>query len=216
MDEFDLYEQKLNLIFDSRGGLEDYHDRDWAIYLLAGALIGNRKDNNLSTEEVCNFLDIVLNHNFNFVYNKTVKFNDCLSKKIQQHPVFTDKLGKFLLQFKLVNVQLGPGEFFITFFDTSTTIGIGPGLDYDIRREINGKKERIENKSAATNYIKIEQVEKIKKERDSILVAKVPNDQNSKTNFSRSEYRMCKVENIDEQFNYDGEGLRFKNGKKIN
>ena len=209
MDEFDLYEQKLNLIFDSRGGLEDYHDRETSISLIIGILIKNRKKNDLSKEDVCNFLDIVLTHKFKFVYNEIVHVKNCLSKELQQHPVLTEYLGHKLLQHKLVNTQLGPGEFFFTFFDIDTTLGIAPNLDYDIRREINGKKERIENKSSYSSFVKKEVLETILNKRDSLLVIKFTNKPTAVKPFSNAKYKMCKVENIHEQLNYNGKGLKF-------
>ena len=142
---------RVDEFLQTREGLanpKNKSDYKWFVRELAGIFCGAAYENNLNTDSVCNFLDMVQVQYIKDVVNtgQVSSVCDLISQEIKSHDLYYI-LERTLMLYKPASVQVGPGEFFMCFYDAGSVFGIDNTAGYDI--VVDG--ETTELKSHGTN-----------------------------------------------------------------
>lgn len=109
--------------------------QDYRVFLkeLTGIFCGSAFENNLSTNDICCYLDLVQPHYITNVVNTGAVTPVCtlIADEIRAHP-FYHVLENTLMYYKPGSVQVGPGEFFMCFYDAGSVFGIDNTAGFDV------------------------------------------------------------------------------------
>lgn len=128
--------RRVDSFLQTREGLanpKNSQDYVWFVRELTGILCGASYENDLTTDDIETFLDLVENHYITGVdtSGKLSNVADLISDEITSHPLYL--ITEFtLMNYKPGNVQVGPGEFFMCFYDRASVFGIDNSAGYDV------------------------------------------------------------------------------------
>lgn len=142
---------RIDEFLKTREGLSNPKNvQDYSVFVkeLTGIFCGAVYENNLTTTDICRYLDLVQPHYLKNINNTGAvsKVCDLINTDVKQHQLYYI-LEHTLMRYKPASVQVGPGEFFMCFYDAGSVFGIDPKGKFDII--IDGKT--IEMKSQGTN-----------------------------------------------------------------
>ena len=127
---------RVDSFLQTREGLanpKNSQDYVWFVRELTGIFCGAAYENDLNTDDVVSFFDMVENHYITGM-DVTGKLSDVaslISLDIVSHPLYN--ITEFtLMNYKPGNVQVGPGEFFFCFYDRGSAFGIDNTAGYDV------------------------------------------------------------------------------------
>lgn len=105
----------------------------WFVGELTGIFCRIAHENNLSTVDVLQYLNLVQNHKITNIKDdgKLNDIADLIDNSITEHPLY-NLTEHALMYYKPGNVQVGPGEFFMCFYDSLSVFGIDNQAGYDI------------------------------------------------------------------------------------
>ena len=136
MIDYGTVYSRSNEFLQTREGLRNPKKKEtYTVFVreLAGMLCGAAHENNISTKSVVGFLDIVQDHTINNIVNTGVVSGVCdlMSQKLKDHRLYyiTEHM---LMKHKPASTQVGPGEFFMCFYDSKSTFVIDPTAGFDI------------------------------------------------------------------------------------
>lgn len=130
-----IYE-RVDDFLQTREGLcnpKNPQDYVWFVRELTGIFCGAGHENDLDTTDVVEYLDMVERHEITDV-NDDGKIHDIsslISDDITSHPLY-NIIEFALMNYKPGNVQVGPGEFFLCFYDRGSVFGIDNQAGYDV------------------------------------------------------------------------------------
>lgn len=127
---------RVDEFLQSREGLanpKNKQDYKWFVRELTGIFCGAAYENNLDTDSVCNFLDMSQIHYIKDIVNtgEISSVCDLISDEIKSHDLYYI-LERTLMLYKPASVQVGPGEFFMCFYDAGSVFGIDNTAGFDI------------------------------------------------------------------------------------
>ena len=131
----EIYE-RVDQFLQTREGLcnpKNSRDYIWFVRELTGIFCGAGHENDLETESVIEFFDMVEDHEITNVNDDGNLNNvaDLIDSSITEHPLYY--ITEFtLMNYKPGNVQVGPGEFFMCFYDRGSVFGIDNQAGYDV------------------------------------------------------------------------------------
>lgn len=131
----DVY-NRVDAFLQTREGLanpKNSQDYVWFLRELTGIFCGAAHENDLATSDIVNFLDLVEVHEINNIADngKLSNVSDLIDPAIVSHPLYY--ITEFtLMNYKPGNVQVGPGEFFLCFYDRGSVFGIDNQAGYDV------------------------------------------------------------------------------------
>ena len=149
--EYGTIYNRVDEFLQTREGLanpKNKHDYKVFVRELAGILCGSAYEHRLNTDSVVQFLDKVEPHYIESVVNtgNISPVCDLISGNIKEHDLYYI-LERTLMLYKPASVQVGPGEFFMCFYDAGSVFGIDNTAGYDV--VVGG--ETTELKSHGTN-----------------------------------------------------------------
>jgi len=127
---------RVDDFLQSREGLrnpKNSQDYVWFVRELTGIFCGASYEHNLTTGAILHYFDMVQIHNItNLDTSGTQReVKALISEEILEHPLY--EITEFtLMNYKPGNVQVGPGEFFFCFYDSTSTFGIDNQAGYDV------------------------------------------------------------------------------------
>lgn len=127
---------RVDEFLQTREGLsnpKNSKDYVWFVRELTGIFCGSAHENDLSTKDVVEYLDLVEVHEITNVNDsgKLSNVAELIDPKIVNHPLY--HITEFtLMNYKPGNVQVGPGEFFFCFYDRGSVFGIDNQSGYDV------------------------------------------------------------------------------------
>lgn len=127
---------RVDTFLQTREGLANpkkTQDYVWFVRELTGIFCGAAYENDLDTNSVVEFLDMVENHYITDidVSGKLKDVADLISLDIISHPLYN--ITEFtLMSYKPGSVQVGPGEFFFCFYDRGSVFGIDSQAGFDV------------------------------------------------------------------------------------
>ena len=146
-----IYNRVDNFLQTRNGLCNPKSVQNYKVFLkeLTGILCGAVYENNLTTSDACEYLDLVQNHYINNINNAGAvsKVCDLIDVKVKQHPLYYI-LERTLMYYKPASVQVGPGEFFLCFYDAGSIFSIDPTAGFDI--VVGGNTTEV--KSHRTNH----------------------------------------------------------------
>ena len=128
--------RRVDDFLQTREGLanpKNSQDYVWFVRELTGIFCGAAYENDLDTESVITYFDMVENHYITDIVDNGNLSNVCglVDNKITSHPLYY--ITEFtLMNYKPGNVQVGPGEFFFCFYDRGSVFGIDNSAGYDV------------------------------------------------------------------------------------
>ena len=188
MIDYGVVYKRVDSFLQNREGLanpKNSQDYVWFVRELTGILCGASYENDLSTKDVVGFLDLVENHYITDLdaSGKLSNVADLISEDITSHPLYY--ITEFtLMNYKPGNVQVGPGEFFMCFYDRASVFGIDNSAGFDVVVD----KTTTEMKKLGSNFTSPELFDKYaaSKAVDRLLVIKPVS--NAKKPQVRSQY----------------------------
>jgi len=126
----------IDFFLQSRQGLANpkkQQDYVWFVRELTGIFCGAAYEHDLETSDITEFLDLVYYHTIDDIdtSGNLVDISDLISTKVLMHPLY--EITEFvLMNYKPGKVQVGPGEFFLCFYDSNSVFGIDNQAGYDI------------------------------------------------------------------------------------
>lgn len=136
MIDYSMIYERVDQFLQTREGLsnpKNSQDYVWFVRELAGIFSGAAHEHKLNTSDVIDFLSMVEDHEITNL-NDNGKLNDVadlIDDKITAHPLYY--ITEFtLMNYKPGNVQVGPGEFFMCFYDRGSVFGIDNQAGYDV------------------------------------------------------------------------------------
>lgn len=130
-----IYE-RVDDFLQTREGLsnpKNSQDYVWFVRELTGIFCGAGHENDLNTDDVIHYLDMVEKHEIVGIVDdgKLHDVSTLISNEITSHPLY--QITEFaLMNYKPGNVQVGPGEFFLCFYDRGSVFGIDNQAGYDV------------------------------------------------------------------------------------
>lgn len=127
---------RVDNFLQTREGLanpKNARDYVWFLRELTGIFCGAAHENDLTTGDITNFLDMVEVHEIDAVADdgKMHDVADLIDREIVEHPLY--HITEFtLMNYKPGNVQVGPGEFFLCFYDCGSVFGIDNQAGFDV------------------------------------------------------------------------------------
>lgn len=127
---------RIDSFLQTREGLASPKNKqDYNLFLreLCGIFCGVAHENDLNTDSVVQFIDLVQDHEITGINDsgKLSNVSDLIDSAIVEHPLY--QLTEYILMYyKPGNVQVGPGEFFFCFYDRGSVFGIDNTAGYDI------------------------------------------------------------------------------------
>ena len=122
-----IYEECENFLKTRKGLADPAKKTDFPIFVreLAGLLAGVAHENNIEDYDVINFLRLAKTHDLKpvDVSGQVTDVEDLLDDSIVSHPLYWC-IEYDLMYFKPGRTQVGPGEFFLCFFDSESEFGI--------------------------------------------------------------------------------------------
>ena len=118
----------IDFFLQSRQGLANpkkQQDYVWFVRELTGIFCGAAYEHDLETSDITEFLDLVYYHTIDDIdtSGNLVDISDLISTKVLMHPLY--EITEFvLMNYKPGKVQVGPGEFFLCFYDSNSVFGI--------------------------------------------------------------------------------------------
>lgn len=151
MIDYGVIYNRVDDFLQTREGLanpKNKSDYKWFVRELTGIFCGAAYENNLSTDDVVRYLDLAQNHYITKIVNtgEVTSVCDLISDEIKAEPLYYI-LERTLMLYKPGSVQVGPGEFFMCFYDAASVFGIDNQAGYDV--VVNGKTTEL--KSLGTN-----------------------------------------------------------------
>lgn len=100
---------------------------------VTGLFCGAAHENNLDTQDVVTFLTAVQDHKIGNIVDdgKLHDVSDLIDPAIVAQPLY-NLVELSLMNYKPGNAQIGPGEFFMCFYDRDSVFGIDNSAGYDI------------------------------------------------------------------------------------
>ena len=198
---------RVDSFLQTREGLsnpKNVQDYPWFVRELTGIFCGAAHENDLSTSDVLRFFDMVEDHEIVGI-NDNGKLNDVshlISNAIVNPPLYY--ITEFaLMNYKPGNVQVGPGEFFLCFYDRGSAFGIDNQAGYDVVVD----RTATELKKLGSNFTTPELFDKYAESTkvDRLLVMKPVS--NAKKPSKRSQYACVTFSRMDwrEAFTHRGE-----------
>ena len=130
---YEVIRQYVRNITSRRNGIGNVKDSNIFERELSGVICGIASENNISDTHVVKWLLNVQNHELKPIDGNGGIYNvsDLLSDRITSDPLY--KLLEYdLMYFKPGRTQVGPGEFFLCFFDKDSEFGISSTSGYDV------------------------------------------------------------------------------------
>lgn len=183
-------------------------DYDWFLRELTGILCGVAYINDLDDTHVISFLDLVQPHSLKLIdtRGKTVDISQAIDDSVLAHPLY-NMLEYDLINYKPGRVQVGPGEFYLCFYDQYSLFGIDNTAGYDI---IAGGKQ-CELKRLGTNLTTPELFDKYAESGMVDLLVAIKPISGAKRPKLRSQMRSIRVANWRDAFHHaNGRTLAFK------
>lgn len=131
----EIYERVDNFLQTRKGLNNPKKKQDYIVFVgeLTGIFCRIAHLNNLDTNSVIEYLDLVQQHKIVNVIDdgKPHNVSDLIDSKITNHPLYY--LTEFaLMYYKPGRVQVGPGEFFMCFYDCDSVFGIDNQNGFDV------------------------------------------------------------------------------------
>ena len=150
---YSIVYDRIDKFIDTRNGLNNPNkikDRLYFVSELAGLLCGEAYTSNINTDDIVSFIDLVESHTItNMIVDGVVSpISDLIDFNIVNHPLYHATEYK-LMYHKPGRTQVGPGEFFLCFYDANSTYGINSQLNYDVIVD----DKTIELKKIYTNFL---------------------------------------------------------------
>jgi len=197
---------RVDTFLQTREGLanpKNSQDYVWFVRELTGIFCGAAHENDLTTECVIEYFNLVENHEITNI-NDNGRLNniaDLIDEKITSNPLYY--ITEFtLMNYKPGNVQVGPGEFFLCFYDRGSVFGIDNQAGYDV--VVGG--ETTECKKLGSNFTDAELFDKYAESDkvDRLFVIKPVS--NAKVPQKRSQYACVTFSKMDwrEAFTHTG------------
>lgn len=136
MINYSVIYSRIDQFLQTREGLrnpKEAQDYAWFVRELTGIFCGASHENNLFTQDVLHFLDMVEVHKLNPILDdgKIQQIEYLIDKEIVDHPLYN--ITEFtLMNYKPGRAQIGPGEFFLCFYDCDSTFGIDNQAGFDV------------------------------------------------------------------------------------
>ena len=136
MIDYSTIYERVDAFLQTREGLanpKNTQDYVWFVRELTGIFCGAAHEHNLNTDEVLKYFDMVQQHEITGLVDdgKLHDIADHISTDITDHPLY--HITEFtLMNYKPGNVQVGPGEFFLCFYDRSSVFGIDNQNGFDV------------------------------------------------------------------------------------
>jgi len=136
MIDYGTVYQRVDSFLQTREGLANpkkAQDYVWFVRELTGIFCGAAYEHDLGTGSILNFFDLVERHEINDLCTtgELSKVADLIDPFITEHPLYN--ITEFtLMNYKPGKVQVGPGEFFLCFYDANSVFGIDNQAGYDI------------------------------------------------------------------------------------
>lgn len=127
---------RVDKFLQSRKGLNNpKNPRNYDIFVgeVTGIFCKAAHLNNLDTSSVIEYLDLVQHHKIAKIIDdgKTHNIGDLIDNKITSHPLYN--ITEYtLMYYKPGRVQVGPGEFFMCFYDCDSVFGIDNQNGFDV------------------------------------------------------------------------------------
>lgn len=136
MIDYGTVHSRIDEFLQTRNGLSNPKKaQDYRVFVkeLTGIFCGAAYENDLTTNSITEFLDLVQVHYIEGVTNTGKISSVCqlISEDIRNHPLYY--ITEYtLMVYKPASVQVGPGEFFFCFYDAASTFGIDNTAGFDI------------------------------------------------------------------------------------
>ena len=135
--DYEKVYERVDEFLQTREGLADPKvSTSYRVFVreLAGILCGTAYENTISSDILCQYLDLVQVHYITDVINtgKVCMVSDLIDPIVKNHPLY-DILERDLMVYKPGSVQVGPGEFFMCFYDAGSVFGIDNQAGYDVK-----------------------------------------------------------------------------------
>lgn len=204
-----VYEE-VDFFLQSREGLRNPKKKEtYTIFVkeLAGILAGAAYENDLTTEDVCRFLNLAYYHTIDDLNTsgKLTEVADLISTELLTHPLY-EIVEHTLMKYIPASVQAGPGEFFFCFFDSNSTFGIDNQAGYDIITD----NVKTELKTLGSNFTTPELFDQYAESDDVDRLLVVHPVSNAAKPRQRSRYACVPTEKWREAFTHTG-----KNGSLV-
>lgn len=131
----EIYERVDSFLQTREGLANPKNPQDYILFVreLTGIFCGAAHEHDQDTKDVLEYFDMVESHEIVNILDdgKLHDVCDLIDNKITSHPLYN--ITEFALMFyKPGNVQVGPGEFFLCFYDRGSVFGIDNQSGYDI------------------------------------------------------------------------------------
>ena len=136
MIDYGTVYQRVDTFLQTREGLANPKKaQDYNVFLkeLTGIFCGAAFENDLDTDDVVQYFDMVQDHEISGVdtSGRLVDVADLIDTEILTHPLY--EITEYaLMKYTPASVQVGPGEFFFCFYDAGSTFGIDNQAGFDI------------------------------------------------------------------------------------
>ena len=175
-----------------RNGIGNVKDSNIFERELTGLIAGIAYENDIKDTEVVKWLLSIQTHELKPIScsGEIRDISDLISKKITDHPLY-NLLEYDLMYFKPGRTQVGPGEFFLCFFDQNSTFGISStsGFDIIVNEVTTELKKHGSNFTNPEMFDKYQSSEKV----DRLFVVKPVSNANKPT--MRSKYSCVDMRN---------------------
>ena len=202
---------RVDEFLQTREGLanpKNKSDYKWFVRELTGIFCGAAYEHDLSTDNICKFLDLCQDHYIKDIVNTGAVSSVCdlISDEIKAEPLYYI-LERTLMLYKPASVQVGPGEFFLCFYDAGSIFGIDNTAGYDV--VVDGQTTEL--KSYGTNLTTSELFDKYAANPKLQRLMVVRPVSGAAKPRSRSVYACIDVDKWREAFyHHNGKTLKFK------
>lgn len=206
MVNYSVVYNRVDSFLQTREGLanpKNSQDYIWFVRELTGIFCGAAHEHDLDTDSIVDFLNIVEDHHISPLQDNGYLHNvgDLMHNDVVTHPLYY--ITEFILMnYKPGNVQVGPGEFFMCFYDRGSVFGIDNQAGYDVI--VDGRTTEL--KKLGSNFTTPELFDKYAKSPkvDRLLVMKPVS--NAKKPMFRSQYACVTFSKMDwrEAFTHTG------------
>jgi len=136
MIDYGFIYNRVDEFLQTREGLSNpkkASDYRWFVRELTGIFCGAAYEHGLDTTNVLGFLNKVQDHYIKGIDNtgSVSCVCDLIADDVKQDPLYYI-LERTLMLYKPASVQVGPGEFFMCFYDAGSTFGIDNTAGFDI------------------------------------------------------------------------------------
>ena len=182
-----IYEECEEFLKTRKGLANPAKKTDFPIFVreLAGLLAGVAHEHNIEDYEVIHFLRLAKTHDLKpiNISGQVTDVEDLLDDAITSHPMYCE-LEYDLMYFKPGRTQVGPGEFFLCFFDAESEFGIDNQAGYDVQID----EVATELKKHGSNFTTPEMFDKYEQSYDVQRLLVIKPVSNVKNPMIRSKY----------------------------